>query len=84
MTHRFSIVHRKPRTWRERTLARFHRLRADAHRRWRRLRHRFEHRADHARVQKLFLQLSDTARSPDDLRAGTSAHKHLHLRHPKR
>ncbi len=84
MTHRFSILHRKPRTRRDRMLARFHGVRADAHRRWRRLRHRQEHRAHHARVQELFLQLSDTAREPNRPRAGTSPNKRLHLRHAKR
>ena len=66
MTRSVSILHRKPRGRRERMLARFRGVRDDAHRRWRRLRHRQAHRADHARVQRLFLQLSHTARAADE------------------
>lgn len=84
MTRRASILHRKPRTRRERLLARFHGVREDAHQRWRRLHHRQEHRADHARVQKLFLQLSHTARAPDDLGVEKSRTRRLRLRHSKR
>ena len=81
MTRHASILHRKPRTRRGRVLARFHGVRNDANRRWRRLRHRHERSADHAKVQKLFLQLSHTARPPADPGVQKSRSRHLRQRH---
>jgi hypothetical protein len=83
---RASILHRKPRTRRERMLARFHAVRDDVGRRWQRLRHEQRRRTDHARAQKLFLQLGHKPHPRADLvveRARHARHARPHLRHPK-
>jgi hypothetical protein len=78
---RIPIPHRKPRTLRERTQARFHAVRHDVDRRWQRLRHRRKHRAAHARMQKLFLQLQHRPHPQVD---GVVERPHRpHLRHTK-
>ena len=84
MTRRSLISHRKPRTWRERLLARFHAVRDDARRVVQRQRGRLRRRTEHARAQKLFLQLGHKPQ----LRAGPAVERtrsaRPHLRHPKR
>jgi hypothetical protein len=54
---RVPIPHRKPRTLREQAQARLHAVRHDVGRRWQRLRSRRRHRAAHARMQRVFLEL---------------------------
>jgi len=80
---RASILHRKPRTRRERMLARFHAVRDDARRRWERMRHQQQCRTEHARVQKLFLQLGHKPAPRADLIVERARHVRPHLRHPK-
>jgi hypothetical protein len=78
---RVPIPHRKPRTLRERTQTRFHAVRHDVGRRWQRLRHRQKHRAAHARMQKLFLQLQHRPHPHADVVAERA--RRPHLRHTK-
>ncbi len=51
------ILRRKPRTRRDRVIARLHAAREGADRRWERLRHRRSHRVAQRRAQELFLLL---------------------------
>ena len=67
----------KPRTLRGRTPARFHVARDDVRRRWQRLRQRRKHRAAHARMQKLFLQLQHRPHPHADLVAERAPHPRL-------
>lgn len=83
MTRRSLIPHRKPRTRRERMLARFHAVRDDARRRWQRLRGQLRRRTEHARAQKLFLQLGHKPHLRADLVLERTRHARPHLRHPK-
>lgn len=83
MTRRASILHRKPRTRRERMLSRLHAVRDDLRRRWQRLRHQQRRRTDHARMQKLFLQLGHKAHPRTDLVVERTRHTRPHLRHPR-
>lgn len=83
MTRHVSILHRKPRTRRERLVARLHAVRSDARLGWRRLLHRRQRRAHHARLQQLFLQLGH--RHPQAAPAVEPTRRaRPHLRHPNR
>ncbi len=57
MTRLASILRRRPRTRRERLVARLQAVRSDARLGWERLRRRRQRRTHHTRLQKLFLQL---------------------------
>ncbi len=83
MTRRSLIPHRKPRTRRERLLARFHAVRGDARRLVRRQRGRLRHRTEHARTQKLFLHLGHKPQLRAGLVVGRTRRARPHLRHPK-
>ncbi len=83
MTRRSPILHRKPRTRRERLLARFHAVRDDARRLVQRLRGRLPHRTEHARAQKLFLQLGHKPHLRADLVVERTRRARPHLRHPR-
>lgn len=79
---RVHIPHRKPRTLRGRLLARYHAVREDVSRRRQRLRHKRRHRAAHARMQKLFLQLQHRPHPHAGLVVERT--RHPHPRHAKR
>ena len=84
MTRLATLLHRKPRTRRERLLLRLQPVRDAARTRWDHVRRYRRRRADRARVEALFLQLGRKPHHHADRPDGRAPHMRLHLLHPRR
>ena len=76
-----TILHRKPRTRRDRALAQLRAAPHGAERRWKRFRHDRQRRALERRAQNLFTQLGQTLEEFANEPATPRRHLRLRLRH---
>jgi hypothetical protein len=83
VTRRLRILHRKPRTRRDRMAVRLQAVRDDAGRRWKRLRHPRRRDAALLRTQELLAQLTEALHTEAEPSPRTRPGR-LHLRHTPR
>ena len=76
-----SILHRKPRTRRDRALVRLHAIRESGRRRWDRLRRNRRLRAAHARAEDVFVQLGHSLRPESHEPVTPARHRWPRVRH---